>query len=68
MIATEIYERDSLYTQAKIIGQAEVIGIHWSDDAQYIERIKAVTPEQIKQVINKYFVAENKVVVVQNAH
>ena len=68
MIATEIYERDSLYTQAKIIGQAEVIGIHWSDDAKYIKRIKAVTPEQIKQVINKYFVPENKVVVLQQAY
>lgn len=68
MIATEVYERDSLYTQAKIIGQAEVIGIPWQQDAQYIKRIKAVTPEQIQAVLKKYFVMENKVIVIQNSY
>ena len=65
MISTEIYERDSLYTQAKIIGQAEAIGIPWQEDAQYIKRIKAVTPEQIRTVLRKYFVPANKVSVIQ---
>ncbi len=63
MIAAEIFEQDSSYIQAKIIGQAEVIDIPWSIDAQYIERIKAVTPEQIQQVLKKYFTANNRIII-----
>ncbi len=66
MIATEIFDRDSIYTQAEIIGQAESVGIHWSEDAQYIERIKAVTAEQVKKVLHKYFITEKKFVVLQD--
>lgn len=68
MIAAEIFERDSLYTQAKIIGQAESSGIHWSEDAQYISRIKAVTAEQVKKVLQHYFIPSKKTVVVQNLY
>ncbi len=68
MIATEIFERDSMYTQAKIIGQAESVGLHWSEDAKYISRIKAVTVEQVKKVFKKYFFAEKEYVVIQNPH
>ncbi|MFK5948625.1 MAG: pitrilysin family protein [Methylococcales bacterium] len=68
MIATEIFERDSIYTQAKIIGQAESVGIHWLEDAQYISRIKAVTAEQIKKVLAKYFITSNEYIVIQNSH
>lgn len=66
MIATEIFERDSMHTQAKIIGQAESVDIHWSEDAQYINRIKAVTAEQINEVLQKYINLEKKFVVIQN--
>jgi len=68
MIAVEIFDRDSMYTQAKIIGQAESVGIHWSDDAQYISHIKNVTAAQIRTVLKKYFIAENKIIVIQNSH
>ena len=68
MIAVEIFDRDSMYTQAKIIGQAESVGIHWSEDAQYISHIENVTAAQIKKVLKKYFIAENKIIVIQNAH
>lgn len=67
MIATEIFERDSLYTQAKIIGQAETIGISWKEDANYIKRINAVTTQQIQSVFNKYFTDSNKLTVVQHS-
>ncbi len=68
MIATDIFERDSIYTQAKIIGKAESAGIHWSEDARYLSRIKAVTAQQVKQVLHKYFVPAKKIVVVQNSY
>ncbi len=65
MIAAEVFERDSTYTQAKIIGQAEVIDIPWSEDAKYIERIKSVTAEQVQKVLNKYFTANNRITIIQ---
>lgn len=68
MIAVDIYERDSMYTQAKIIGQAESSGIHWSEDAQYISRINRITARQVKAVLHKYFVPENRTVIVQNSN
>lgn len=67
MVATETFDKDSLYIQAKIIGKAESIGIHWSEDAQYISRIKAVTVKQIKQVFDKYFVPSNQTIIIQNS-
>ena len=68
MIAVEVFDRDSMYTQARIIGQAESIGMHWSDDAQYIAKIKNITASQIKNVLNQFFIAENKIIVIQNVH
>ena len=68
MIAVEVFDRDSMYTQARIIGQAESVGIPWSDDAQYIAKIKNITASQIKNVLNQFFIAENKIIVIQNAH
>lgn len=65
MTATEIFERDSMYTQAKIIGQAESVGIHWSEDAHYIQRIKMVTSAQINQVMQTYFNFKKIFVVIQ---
>jgi len=68
MISTEIFERDSMYIQAKIIGQAESVDIPWTEDAKYISRIKAVTIEQLKAVMQRYIDPEKKFVVIQNAH
>jgi len=68
MTAVEIFDRDSIYTQAKIIGQAESIGIHWSEDAQYISRIKSVTAEQVSSVLKKYLTPEREIVIMQNSY
>lgn len=68
MIATEIFERDSMYIQAKIIGQAESVGIPWSEDAQYMSRIKAVTTEQVNTVLQQYINLDKQFIVIQNAH
>jgi len=67
MIAADIFDRDSIHTQAKIIGQAESVGIHWTEDARYISRIKDVTAEQVKDVLHKYFIPANKIVILQYA-
>ena len=68
MIATEIFDKDSLYIQAKIIGQSESINVPWSEDIQYISRIKAVTGVQLKQVLDKYFVPSKQTIIIQNTY
>ena len=68
MIATDIFERDSMYTQAKIIGQSESVDITWQEDAQYISRIKSVTVAQVKEVMLRYFQMGEKFTVIQKMH
>jgi zinc protease len=56
VVAENIYERDSVFYQAMQIGMLETIGLDWEVGEQYVDKVKAVTPEQIKAVANKYFV------------
>jgi len=67
IIATAIYEKDSLFTQAKIIGQAESVGINWRDDAKYVERIKGISAHQVQKVLQKYFIPKRRTSIIQPA-
>lgn len=68
MTATGIFERDSMLTQAQIIGQAESVDINWLEDTKYISHIKSVTAQQIKSVFQRYIDLNKKFVVIQNSH
>ena len=41
-------------TQAMVIGSLEAVGLDWRTKDEYVERIKAVTPEQVQAVAKKY--------------
>ena len=56
VISSAVYEQDSMFYQAMKIGIAETVGIGWREDQQYVDKIKAVTAEQIQQVAKKYLV------------
>jgi len=64
IIASSVYEKDSIYYQALKIGQAEASGIGWEEEASYVERIKKISPEQIQQVAQKYLVPERKTIAI----
>ena len=53
-----MYEKDSVFFQAYIIGILETIGLSWKLADKYVERIKAVTAEQVMAVANKYLVED----------
>jgi zinc protease len=54
-IAAEVYQRDSMFFQARVIGVLETAGLsHRTVDAQ-LERLRAVTSEQVRDVARKYF-------------
>jgi zinc protease len=54
VIAGKVYEKDSIFSQAAIIGQLAAVGLDPRLDERYADRIRAVTPEQIQAVAQKY--------------
>ncbi len=56
VVASKVYELDSVFYQAMQIGMLETVGLEWRLLDQYVERIKAVTPEQVQAVARKYLV------------
>ncbi len=58
LIASKVYEQDSISQQAMVIGVLESINLSWQEYDKYIEALKKVTPEQIKLTAQKYFITE----------
>lgn len=64
LIADKVYEQDSLFYQAMLLGILESVGLGWELADTYVERIGAVTPEQIREVARKYLVPDHLTVAV----
>jgi zinc protease len=58
VVASAVYELDSIFYQAMKIGQLEAVGLDWRLADEYVERINAVTAEQVQAVAKKYLVEE----------
>ncbi len=56
VIAAQVYQRDSMFFQARQIGSMETIGFSYRDLDLYIEKLKQVTAEQVKEVARKYLI------------
>jgi len=59
VVAGKVYELDSVFAQALLIGRLEAINLDWKLALEYVERIKQVTPEQVRAVAIKYLVSDN---------
>ncbi len=59
VVASSVYEQDSSFYQAMKKGILETVGLGWHIDDEYVDRINAVTAEQVQQVAQKYFVNEH---------
>jgi zinc protease len=62
VIASDVYQRDSMFYQAMQIGQLETMGYSWRLLDEYPEKLKAITSEQIQAVAKKYLVKDNMTV------
>lgn len=64
LMAGEVYKRDSLFYQAMQIGQLESIGLGYRAIPVMLEKLQAVTAEQIQQVAQEFLQDDNLTVAV----
>lgn len=57
--ADAIYERDSMFYQAMQIGRLETIGLGWRFLDTFVDSIRRVTAEQVREVAKKYLTTEH---------
>lgn len=62
--AAEVYKRDSLFYQAMQIGQMESIGLGHRAIPVMLEKLQAVTAEQVRQVAEEFLKDDNLTVAV----
>ncbi len=58
VVAQDIYQRDSLFYQGMVMGILETTGLSWQLADEYVDKVKAVTAEQVRAVAKKYLVDE----------
>ncbi|UJP04625.1 MAG: insulinase family protein [Nitrosomonas sp.] len=64
VIASHVYQRDSIQSQAMQLGKMESIGLSFRDIDTMVEKLKAVTADQIRTVTKKYFTDDNLTIAV----
>ena len=58
VIASDVYERDSIEHVATLLGSLETVGLGHEYIDQYVPGVLAVTAEQIQAVAKKYLVED----------
>jgi len=64
VIASDVYQRDSMFYQGMEIGMLTASGLDWHLSDAYVDRIKKVTAEQIQEVARKYLIPANMTVAI----
>lgn len=59
VIANNVYQKDSMFYRAMILGTLESVGLSWKDAYDYVSKIKAITPQQVQAVARKYLVEDH---------
>jgi zinc protease len=62
VLASQIYQRDSVMGQAMELGTLSVLGLDWRLAQQFDDNLEAVTPEQVQQAARDWLVAERSAV------
>jgi len=64
IVASKIYEQDSIFYQAMQMGTLETVGLDWHLMDKFVDNVRAVSPEQIQQVAKKYLIDDHLTVAV----
>lgn len=62
--AAEVYKRDSVFYQAMQIGELESVGLSYKDIPLMLEKLQAVTPQQVQDVAREVFKDDNLTIAV----
>jgi zinc protease len=54
VMASSVYEKDSVFYQAMQLGTLETVGLGWQKKDEYLEKINQVTAKQVQEVAKKY--------------
>lgn len=64
VVAGKIYQQDSIFYQAMQVGTLETVGLDWRTMDDYVDKLRAVTPEQVRAVARKYLVDDRLTIAV----
>lgn len=64
VVANKVYERDSVFYQAMLLGMLEATGHSWKDADALVAGLRRVTAEEVREVARKYLVEDNLTVAV----
>ena len=62
--ASHVYQRDSVFYQAMQIGQMESLGLSYKDIPVMLQKLQAVTAQQVQDVAQEFFKDDNLTVAV----
>lgn len=62
VLASQVYQRDSVMGQAMELGMLSTLGLDWRLAEQFSENLEAVTPEEVQRVARQWLVAERSAV------
>ena len=54
VVSSDVYQKDSAFFQAMILGMYETVGLGWRVAEEYVERVQEISAEQVKRVARKY--------------
>ena len=60
--AAHVFEQDSNFRRAMLLGQMESIGAGWQKADQFLERIRSVTAKDVQRVAKQYLRPDNRTV------
>ena len=58
VVASKTYAKDSVFSQAMLIGSLESIDVPWQVGEDYAKNIRAVTAEQLRAVAQQFLIAK----------
>jgi len=64
VLAGQVFQQDSLFYQAMLIGEWTTAGLNYRDRQTRLDRLNAVTADQVKAVAAKFFVDDHLTVAV----
>ena len=64
VIASQVFQLDSMFNQARMMGALEMSGLHYASAREQGEKLLAVTETQVRDVAKKYLIDDNLTVAV----